>query len=126
MSKEIKIDPKSGQITVNVRIEGMVAAAYLLRLFEVNSNVKVISFDGNNQNDDDDRVTLPGSGQKNVGRLIILDALAANLDDELDNKTWSVELQIFQDGEMVGTVRKTKEIGENESGIFMLLKLVSL
>lgn len=126
MSRVIKIDTQGQQVTANVRIEGLVSAAYRLRLFEANSNVEVISTCGHNQNDDDDKIVLPNSPVKNAGRVITVDALAENLNDEIDGKTWSIHVEIIQDGELRGVASKVKALSEGEQAIFMLIKLAAL
>ena len=123
MRKEIRINPDGGQVLTNVRIEGLIVAGYYLQFFEANSNNVIASFSGHNEHDDDDLRPLPNSAERNIGRVLILDTTITSIDDEIEDRTYSISLEIYQDGELVGAAIEEKQLANNIQESFILVKI---
>jgi hypothetical protein len=124
MRKEIQINPNGAQIMSNVKIQGIVVAGYYLQLFEANSNNVIANYSGNNEYDDDDARTLPNTASKNVGRVLMLDTTIAAIDKQVDDMTYTVSLEIYQDGNLVDTAQVTDQLTNNVQDSLILVKLV--
>jgi hypothetical protein len=124
MRKEIRINPDGGQVLTNVRIEGLVVAGYYLQFFEANSNNVIASFSGHNEYDDDDLRPLPNSAERNIGRVLILDTTIASIDDTIEDRTYGISLEIYQDGELVDAAIEENQLANNVQESFILVKII--
>ena len=126
MRKEIKVNPHGGPILTNVRIQGLVVAGYYLQFFEANSNNVIASYSGHNESDNDDLRALPNSAEKNLGRVLMLDTSIASIDDTIEDRSYRISLEIYQDHELVDAAIEENQLENNVQYSLILVKLIGL
>lgn len=111
MKKVINIHPTGGNVSVNVKITGLVGAGYYLDVFEKNSNNVIFRYSGTNVYDHDDWRVLPNSADMNINRVIMLSTNVVSIDNNPDvDKRFTIRLQVFQNGSMVDEAVITDKI----------------
>jgi len=125
MKKIINIHPTGGNVSVNVKITGLVGAGYYLDVFEKNSNNVIFRYSGTNVYDHDDWRVLPNSADMNINRVIMLNTNIVSIDNNPDvDKRFTIRLQIFQNGSMIDEAVITDKITKQHMNFLTLVKLV--
>lgn len=125
MKKEININPAHGNVSVNVKITGIVGAGYYLDVFEKNSNNVIFRYSGTNVYDHDDWRVLPNSADMNIDRVIMLNTNVVLIDDDPNvDKRFTIRLQIFQNGRMIDEAVITDKITKQHKNFLTLVKLI--
>ncbi|BAP29090.1 M26 IgA1-specific Metallo-endopeptidase C-terminal domain protein [Chryseobacterium sp. StRB126] len=125
MKKEIKI-VADGNVTVNVKITGVVGAGYYLDLFEKKSNNVIFSYSGTNVYSHDDNRVLPNSAKMNLGRVLMLNTTVVSIDDDTDEeKNFKISLQIFQNNKLVDEAIISDKLKKEHKNFLTIVKLVS-
>lgn len=101
---------------------GVLAVAYWIKLSEKNSNNAVATYDGDNQNTEDDSYYLPTPVDDNDERLLRLSADFYGLDLELSKK-YSMGLEIYQGDNLLKFVEKTGDLGADAQSILLFVQL---
>lgn len=125
MKKVINIHPTGGNVSVNVKITGLVGAGYYLDVFEKNSNNVIFRYSGTNVYDHDDWRVLPNSADMNINRVIMLSTNVVSIDNNPDvDKGFTIRLQVFQNGSMIDEAVITDKITKQHMNFLTLVKLV--
>jgi len=125
MKKVINIHPTGGNVSVNVKITGLVGAGYYLDVFEKNSNNVIFRYSGTNVYDHDDWRVLPNSADMNINRVIMLSTNVVSIDNNPDvDKRFTIRLQVFQNGSMIDEAVITDKITKQHMNFLTLVKLV--
>jgi hypothetical protein len=101
---------------------GVLAVAYWIKLSEKNSNKAIATYDGDNQNTEDDIYYLPTPVDDNDERLLRLSADFYGLDIELSKK-YSMGLEIYQGDNLLKYVEKTGDLGVNAQSLLLFVQL---
>ncbi|KIC65088.1 hypothetical protein [Chryseobacterium taiwanense] len=125
MKKDIRIEPLHGNVSVNIKITGLIGAGYYLDVFEKNSNNVVFSYSGTNVFDYDDMRVLPNSSDMNLGRVLMLNTTVVSIDDNQDEeKKFTIRLQIIQNGNIVDEAVISDKIKKQHKNFLTLVKLI--
>ncbi len=124
MKKEIKINPHGGRIISNVRIHGLVVAGYYLQLFEAESTDVIAGYSGSNESDHDNARTLPDLATDNLNRVLMLDTTIAVIDEQVVDRTYTVSLEIYQDGHFIDAAIDVGQLSGEVQHSLILVKLV--
>jgi hypothetical protein len=100
--KTVKFNPNGGPVTADAIFLGDMVANYEIFLREKNSNAQTTLLTGDNTNPEDDSVQLPTPPIINDGRRVILETGFVGNDPE-QNPKYDIALNIFQDGQLIGS-----------------------
>lgn len=101
---------------------GVLAAAYWIKLAEKNSNKPVAEFDGDNQNPQDDCYYLPLPVEENDERIIRLSVEFYAL-DFTQSKNFDMGIEVSQGDKLLGYIGKNGELTNTDQSLLLFLKL---
>lgn len=101
---------------------GVLAVAYSIKLSEKNSNKAVATYDGDNQNMEDDSYYLPTPVDDNDERMLRLSADFYGLDLEL-SKGYSMGLEVYQGDKFLSYAEKTGDLMSTNQSILLFVQL---
>lgn len=101
---------------------GVLAAAYYIKLAEKNSNKPVAEFDGDNQNPQDDSYYLPLPVEENDERIIRLSVEFYAL-DFAQSKNFDMGIEVSQGDKLLGYIGKIGELTNTDQSLLLFLKL---
>ncbi len=122
------IEFKQSRLPLKVRFvveNGVLAAAYTIRLSDKNSNRPIASWEGDNINTEDDTYTLPTPSEANDGRLIRLVVDFYGLDRSVSRK-YKMGIKLYQGEEVIGESMAEDDLAITTQNLllFVLLKMV--
>lgn len=124
MKKDIQIDHDGGPVKVNVSITGLVAAGYSLKVFPPASNNPVAQFSGTNHYSGDDNFRLPGTAADNLGRIAVLITSFQGINDDLEDQTCTITLEVFQDGLKIDEAKDVQDVTMTVQTSMILIKFI--
>jgi hypothetical protein len=124
MIPEIKFDNTNEPLYVEFKVkDGVIAASYIISLFEANSNDTLKEFKGNNVNDQDDKYILPEPPKDNNERVLSLDSSFYGLDPER-SRVYDIRMIVYQGSTIIGETISAGDIKRNKTdSILSFLKL---
>jgi hypothetical protein len=121
--KTCEFKKSGGPLKVNFKVKnGVLAAAYFIKLSEKDSSQAVAVYEGDNQNPEDDEYQLPTPENANDGRILRLISDFIGLDLEM-SKTYCITLEIYQDDKLICFF---DNIGDLTGSTQSLLKFIKL
>jgi hypothetical protein len=102
---------------------GVIAAAYNLKLSVKDGNTAVLYWDGDNLNPEDDNYTLPEPAEANDGRIIRLSNEFYGIDPDNSN-VYEIALEVWQGETMINRNSDFGTITGQTQGSLMFTKLV--
>lgn len=121
--KEIKFSKNGSSLKVKFNFYGLIAAAYIYKLGEKNSNQAVQNYTGDNLNPEDDEYDLPDPASVNDSRIIMLSTEFYGLDPN-NYKEYNIEIQVFQGSKLIGDSNDKGDITGNTQSSLMFIKLI--
>jgi len=124
--KKIKFNPTGPALSARLEFIGLFAAVYSLEIAEKDSNQIIFQGSGNNQNNEDDRYDLPGTPEKNDGRIIIISAEFYGL-DPINFKDYKISISVFQGEHLLDKVtEKGKLTGKTQSSLQFIMLVANV
>lgn len=125
MLTELYFDPQGESLQVKFLVKnGVLAAAYQIKLSLKDSNQAAATFDGDNQNTEDDLYHLPNSAAENDGRVLRLMSDFKGLDLGMSKK-YTIALEVFQGGKLIGTMEESGNLIEGGQHLMLFGKLIA-
>lgn len=119
----INFDKNGGPLKVTFLVkDGVLAAAYYIKLAEKNSNKAVAEFDGDNQNPNDDTYELPIPVEENDERIIRLSVEFSALDINM-SKNFDMGIEVYQDDKLLSYIGKSGTLTDTDQNLLLFAKL---
>jgi hypothetical protein len=120
----VLFDKNGEPLKVQFKVKnGVLAAAYYIKLAEKNSNNAVAVYEGDNQNPEDDVFYLPNPVNANEGRLLRFSADFKGLDLNL-SKTYLIAFEIYQGNLLLKSVEAKGDLTSSAQRILLFAQLI--
>jgi hypothetical protein len=121
--KTILFNSNGDPLKIQFKVEnGVMAVAYSIKLSEKNSNMAVTTYDGDNQNPEDDIYYLPVPNMDNDERILRLSADFYGLDLEL-SKNYLIKLEVYQGNTLLDFIDQSGELTSSTLSLLLFAKL---